>query len=59
MVQNKSYPKIRIQNRGFNPCPGSFRISPAGLLMFVALGIMATYHFIGPAPAAAQIRLNE
>ena len=59
MVQYKSYSKIRTQNRGLNPNPAASPIWPAGLLMFVTLGIMATYLFIGPAPAAAQIRMNE
>ena len=59
MVQSKSYLKIRIQNRGLKPYPAAFPIWPAGLLMFVTLGIIATNLFIGPAPAAAQIRMNE
>ncbi len=59
MVQYKSYLKIRIQNSGLKLHPADFPIWPAGLLMFVTLGIMATYLFIGPAPAAAQIRMNE
>jgi LPS-assembly protein len=59
MIQYKSNSKIRTPNSGLNPYPAALRIWPAGLLMFVTLGIMATYHFIGPAPAAAQIGMNE
>ncbi len=59
MVQTKTNSRIRILPSGKIPDIARHLGSLFDLLLIAVLGIIAAYHFIFPAPAVAQIKLNE
>jgi LPS-assembly protein len=60
MSKMPKLPKIKdVIHNGKSPFSGSRLDSLFGLLLIMALGISAAYQFIFPAPAVAQIKLNQ